>query len=51
MLEPFGVLDFIDADSVDLTGRPMFQAPGDDMFDRVENLVPGCATGLRRLFP
>jgi hypothetical protein len=48
---PFGVLDFIDADSVDLAERPMFQAPGDDMFDRVENLVPGCAKGLGRLFP
>ena len=40
---PFGVLDFIDAASVDLAERPMFQAPGDDMLDRVENLVPGCA--------
>lgn len=51
ILVPFGVLDFIDADSVDLAGRPMFQAPGDDMFDRVENLVPRCTKGLRRFLP
>jgi hypothetical protein len=48
---PFGVLDFIDADGVDLAERPVLQTPGDDMFDRVENLVPGRAKGLRRLFP
>jgi hypothetical protein len=38
-----GVLDFIDADRVDLAQFPVFQTPGDDMFDRVENLVPGSA--------
>jgi hypothetical protein len=48
---PFGILDFIDADGVDLAERPVFQTPGDDMFDRVENLVPGGAKGFRRLFP
>src|SRR6266849_1921115 len=48
---PFGILDFIDADGVDLAERPVFQTPSDDMLDRVENLVPGCAKGLRRLFP
>jgi hypothetical protein len=48
---PFGVLDFIDADSVDLAEHPVLQTPGDDMFDRVENLVPGCAKRFRRLFP
>jgi len=42
---------FESADGVDLAERPVFQTPGDDMFDRVENLVPGCAKGLRRLFP
>jgi hypothetical protein len=51
ILVPFGVLDFIDADGVDLAERPVFQTPGDDMFDRDENLVPGCAKCLRRLFP
>ena len=40
ILVPFGVLDFIDADSVDLAEQPVLQTPGDDMFDRVENLVP-----------
>ena len=48
---PFGILNFIDADSVDLAERSVFQTPGDDMFDRVEDLVPGGAKGLRRLFP
>ena len=33
-----GVLDFIDADSVDLTQFPVFESPGDDMFDRIKNL-------------
>src|ERR1700736_1540324 len=51
ILVPFGVLDFIDADGVNLAERPVFQTPCDDMFDRVEHLVPGCAKGLRRLFP
>jgi hypothetical protein len=46
---PFGVLDFIDADGVDLAERPVFQTPGNDMFDSVENLVQGCAKGLRSL--
>ena len=47
----FGVLNFIDADSVDLAERSVFQTPGDNMLDRVEDLVPGGAKGLRRLFP
>ena len=38
---PFGILNLIDADSVDLAERSVFQAPGDDMFDRVEDLVSG----------
>jgi len=53
----FGVLDLIDADRIELSQRPMlqrsFNAPpeGDDVFRRVEDLVPGGANGLRRLFP
>jgi hypothetical protein len=47
---PFGVLNFIDADSVDLAEHSVFQTPGDDMVARVEDLVPGSAKGLRRLF-
>ena len=45
---PFGVLDFIDADSVDLAERPVFQSPGNDMLDRIENLFPGSAKGFGR---
>jgi hypothetical protein len=48
---PFGVLDFMDAEGVDLAERPVFQTSSDDMFDRVEHLVPGCTKGFRRLFP
>jgi hypothetical protein len=45
---PFGALDFIDPDGVDLAERPVFVTPGDDMFDRVEDLVPGCAKTRNR---
>ena len=32
------VLNFIDADSVDLAERSVFQTPGDDMFDASKTL-------------
>ena len=51
VLVAFGVLDFIDADSVDLTQHPVLQPKGDDVFHRVEDLVPGGAKDLRCLFP
>ena len=51
ILVPFGVLDFIDADGVDLTERAVLQTPRDDMFDRVENLIPGGAERIGRFFP
>src|ERR1051326_6424507 len=35
---PFGVLNFIDADSVDLSEGSVFQPPGDDMLDRAKDL-------------
>lgn len=47
----FGILNFIDADGVDLAERAVLQAMGDDVFDRVENLFPGSAEGFRRFFP
>ena len=47
VLVAFGVLDFIDADGVDLAERSVFQTPGHDMLDCVENLVPG---GTKSLF-
>jgi hypothetical protein len=47
----FGVLDFIDADGVDLTERAVLHSPSDDMFDRVEHLVPGSAKALCGFFP
>src|ERR1700693_4467492 len=40
VLVPFGVLDFIDPDGVDLTERAVLQSERDDMFDGVEDLVP-----------
>lgn len=51
VLVTFGVLDFVDADRIDLAQYPAFQPESDDVFHRVENLIPGCAKGLRRLFP
>jgi hypothetical protein len=48
---PLGVLDFIDADGVDLTERAMLQTPGDDVFYRIENLIPGRAERIGRFFP
>ena len=43
VLVPFGVLDFVDADGVDLAEHPVLQPEGDDVFDGVEDLVPGSA--------
>ncbi len=51
VLVAFGVLDFIDADGVDLAERPVLQTPGDDMFDGVKDLVPGSAERLGGFFP
>jgi len=36
----FGVLDFIDADRIDLTEHSVLQPEGDDVLYRVENLFP-----------
>ena len=44
-------IEVADSDGVDLAERPVFETRGDDMFDRVEELVPGCAKFLRRPFP
>jgi hypothetical protein len=35
-----GILDLIDADRIDLSQHPMLQPEGDDVFHRVEDLVP-----------
>ena len=47
----FGVLDFIDADGVDLAQGAVFQTPGDGMFDGIEDLLPGSAKRFGCLFP
>jgi hypothetical protein len=51
VLMAFGALDFIDANGVDLTERAVLQSPGDDMFNRIEYLVPGSAKALCGFFP
>jgi hypothetical protein len=51
ILVALGVLDFIDADGVNLAQVPVFQAPSDDTFDGVENLIPGSVKGLSGFFP
>ena len=40
VLVPFGVLNFVHADGVDLAENTVFQPEGDDVFDGVENLFP-----------
>src|SRR5258705_7992205 len=51
VLVAFGVLDLIDSDGVDLTERAVRQSKRNNMFHRVENLVPGGAERLGRFFP
>ena len=51
VLVAFGVLDFVHSDGVDLAQNPVFQAPGDDVLDRVENLLPGSTKRLGSFFP
>ena len=40
ILVAFGVLDFVNANGIDLAEHPMLQPIGDDMLDGVENLFP-----------
>ena len=51
VLVPFGVLDFVDSDGVNLAEHSVFQAPGDHVLHRVEDLVPGSAKRLGRFLP
>src|SRR5580692_6894846 len=51
VLVAFSVLDLIDADRIDFAQHPVLQPEGDDVFYRVENLVPECMKDRRRLFP
>jgi hypothetical protein len=51
ILVAFGVLDFVNADSVDLAQRSVLQSPVDDVLDRIENLIPGSAKGFGGFFP
>jgi hypothetical protein len=37
---PFGVLNFVHADSIDLAETTVLQPEGDDVFDGIENLFP-----------
>jgi len=47
----FGVLDFIDANGVDLAEHAVLQPPSDHMFDGIKNLVPRGAKALCGFFP
>src|SRR5450432_747918 len=40
ILVPFGVLNLVDSDRVDLTEHPVLQPEGDDVFHGVEHLIP-----------
>jgi len=48
---PFGLLDFIDSDGVNLAEHPVLQAPSDHVLYRIEDLVPGSAKRLGRFLP
>jgi hypothetical protein len=43
---PFGVLDFVDSDSIDLAEQPVLQPEGHDLFHGVEDLFPGSVERL-----
>jgi hypothetical protein len=51
VLVPFGILDFIHPDGIDLTECPVVQPERDDVLDGVENLVPGSAKRHGRFLP
>src|SRR5438477_5496118 len=40
ILVPFGVLNFVHADGIDLAENTVLQPEGDNVFDGVENLFP-----------
>jgi hypothetical protein len=51
VLMPFGVLDFVDPDGINLTDRAVLQVEHDDMFDSIDDLIPGGAERLGRFLP
>ena len=51
ILVPLAVLDLVDSDGVDDPEGAVLQPKGDDMFDCVEDLVPGSAECLGRFLP
>jgi hypothetical protein len=46
-----GVLDLIDSDGVDLTQDPVFETPSDNVFDCIEDLLPGSTKRFGSFFP
>jgi len=51
VLVTLGVLDFVDADCVDLAQCAMLQPPSDNTFDGIKDLVPRGTERLGGLFP
>ena len=51
VLVALGVLDLVHSEGVDLSQNPVFQAPGDHVFDRVENLLPRSAKRFGSFLP
>ena len=49
VLVTLGVLDFVDADCVDLAQCAMLQPPSDNTFDGIKDLVPRGTERLRSL--
>ena len=51
VLVALGVLDLIHSDGIDLSQNPVFEAPGDDVLDSIEDLLPGSTKGFGGFFP
>src|SRR5437879_9904745 len=51
VLVALGVLDFVHSDGIDLSRNPVFEAPGDDVLDSIEDLCPLGTKRFGGLFP
>jgi hypothetical protein len=50
-LVALGVLDFVHSDGIDLSQNSVFEAPGDDVLDSIEDLFPGSTKRFGGFFP
>jgi hypothetical protein len=45
------IWDFVHSDGIDLSQNPVFEAPGDDVLDSIEDLFPGSTKRFGGFFP